>query len=390
MRKTLLLLDLEDGYFLSHRRALALAAREAGYRVVVCARIGGARAERIRAEGFECRVLGENREGVSPWAEFQALVKLVRLYRKHRPRIAHHIGVRNLPLGSLAAWLARTPVVVNSFTGLGSLFAPGSLKMTALKKIVLLLLKAFHRRKNTHAIVQNEDDGAMLLKSALPDESRLALVRGSGVDVQFFRPAPEPPGAPLALLASRMLADKGVREFVEAARLLKAEGAEVRMALAGAPDPKNPSSIPESALAGWRESGEVEWWGYREDVREAWRSCHVAVLPSYREGLPRGLLEAAACGRPIVATDVPGCREIVKDGVNGLLVPPRDAKSLADAIRTLARNAKLRREMGAAGRRIVEEEFSDDIVVRSILALYERASGAEAPSGEPRKAGDGA
>jgi len=378
MSRTLFLLDLEDRYFLSHRLALARAAREAGWRVVACARIGGERLEQMRAQGFECFALGENREGVRPWAEFRALVKLVRAYRKYRPRVAHHIGARNLPHGSIAAWLAQTPAVVNSFTGLGSLFSPDSLKMKLLGKLVFPLLRRLHRRKNTWVIAQNDDDRAMLLRKGLAEESRLLLVRGSGVDVQSFSPAPEPPGAPLAVLASRMLRDKGVREFVEAARLLKAEGVEVRMALAGAPDPKNPSSIPESALEGWRESGEVEWWGHREDAPEMWRGCHVAVLPSYREGLPRSLLEAAARGRPLVATDVPGCREVVRDGVNGILVPPRDAGALAGAIKALARDAALRRKMGAAGRRIVEAEFADAIVLRSVLGLYERLGGAEA------------
>lgn len=379
MSRTLFLLDLEDRYFLSHRLALARAAREAGWRVVACARIGGERLEQMRAQGFECFALGENREGVRPWAEFRALVKLVRAYRKYRPRVAHHIGARNLPHGSIAAWLTQTPAVVNSFTGLGSLFFPGSLKMKMLSKIVLPSFKLFQLRKNVWVTLENDDDREVVLKKGLAEKSRTVTIRGIGfVDIESFHPEPEPPGAPLAVLASRMLRDKGVREFVEAARLLKAEGVEVRMALAGAPDPKNPSSIPESALEGWRESGEVEWWGHREDAPEMWRGCHVAVLPSYREGLPRSLLEAAARGRPLVATDVPGCREVVRDGVNGILVPPRDAAALAGAIKALARDAALRRKMGAAGRRIVEAEFADAIVLRSVLGLYERLGGAEA------------
>lgn len=383
MSRTLFLLDLEDRYFLSHRLALARAARAAGWRVIACARIGGGRLEQIRAEGFECFALGENREGVSPWAEFRALVELVRAYRKHRPRVAHHIGARNLLHGSIAARLAQTPAVVNSFVGLGSLFSPDSLKMELLGKLVFSLLKRLHRRKNTWVTLENDDDREMVLKKGLAEKSRTVTIRGMGfVDIESFHPEPEPPGAPVAVLASRMLWDKGVREFVEAARLLKAEGAEVRMALAGAPDPKNPTSIPESALEGWRESGEVEWWGYKGDMAEVWRSCHVAVLPSYREGLPRSLLEAMACGRPLVATDVPGCREVARNGVNGILVPPRDAGALADAIGTLARDAALRRKMGAAGRRIVEAEFSDEIVARSVLGLYERMVGAgAAPEG---------
>ncbi len=379
MNKTLFVLDLEDRYFLSHRRALALAAKNAGYRVVVCVRIGGKYMERIRAAGFECFALGnENKGGISLPRELLALIKLVRSYRKYRPCIAHHFGVRNLLHGSLAARLAKTPFVVNSLLGLGSLFSGSSLKRNILKKIVLFSLRHFHLRKNTHVVVQNDDDKEMILQNVLSDESRLSVVRGSGVDVRSFHPAPEPPGIPLAVLASRMIAEKGVHEFVEAAALLKKEGAEIQMVLVGSPDPKNPSSIPESTLRGWSREAGVEWWGYREDMADVWRGCHIAVLPTYyREGLPKSLLEATACGRPLVTTRVPGCREVLQDGVNGLSVAPRDARSLADAVGKLAEDAALRRRMGEAGRRIVEKEFSDEIVTGKFLRLYERMSAEE-------------
>ena len=379
MSKTLLLLDLEDRYFLSHRRALALAARKAGYRVIVCVRIGEKYMERIREEGFECFALEhENKAGISFLREFLVLIQLVRSYRKYRPCIAHHFGVRNLLHGSFAARLAKTPFVVNSFLGLGSLFSENSLRFRCLKKIILPSLRYFHRAKNTRVIVQNDADREMVLQNVLPDESRLSVVRGSGVDVRSFYPAPEPAGAPLALLASRMLVDKGVHEFVEAAALLKKEDMKIRMALAGSPDPKNPSSIPESTLSQWHREGRIEWWGYREDMAEVWRDCHIAVLPTYyKEGLPRSLLEAASCARPLVATDVPECREVLKDGVNGLSVSPRDAKNLADAIGKLAQDSSLRRRMGEAGRSIVEKEFSDEIVIGKILELYEHMSATE-------------
>lgn len=384
MNKILFLLDLEDRYFLSHRRALALAARDAEYRVVVCVRIGGKYMERIRAEGFECFALEhENKAGINFLREFLVLIQLVRIYRKYRPRIAHHFGVRNLLYGSIAARLAKTPFVVNSFLGLGSLFSENSLRFRCLKKIILPPLQYFHRAKNTRVIVQNDADREMILQNVLPDESRLSVVRGSGVDVRSFYPTPEPTGAPLAVLASRMLTDKGVHEFVEAATLLQKKDMKIRMALAGSPDPKNPSSIPESTLSQWHREGRIEWWGYRENMAEVWRDCHIAVLPTYyKEGLPRSLLEAASCARPLVATDVPGCRDILKDRVNGLRITPRDSKALADAINKLAGDADLRRKMGAAGRRIVEREFSDEIVSKKILKLYEHMSATEK---EPKK-----
>ena len=382
MSKTLFMLDLEDKYFLSHRRALALAARDAGYRVVVCVRIGGKYMGRIRAEGFESLALeNKNEEGISFLREFQTLIKLIRAYRKHRPHIAHHFGVRNLLHGSIAARLCKTPFVVNSFLGMGSLFSGSSLTLRFLSKIVKSSLRRIHQAKNTRVIVQNNDDKQIVLQQVLPDESRLRVVRGSGVDVRSFHPTPEPPGAPLAVLASRMLVEKGVHEFVEAAALLKKEGTTIRMVLAGSPDPKNPTSIPESTLAQWNREAGVEWWGYRDDMSEVWRGCHIAVLPTYyNEGLPRSLLEAAACARPLVATEIPGCREILKDGVNGLSVLPRDAKSLANAIGKLARNSEMRRSMGEKGREIVEEEFSDGIVTEKILKLYEHMGSTEKES----------
>ncbi|MYA96878.1 MAG: glycosyltransferase family 4 protein [Nitrospinae bacterium] len=379
MNKTLFLLDLEDRYFWSHRRAIALAARDAGYRVIVCVKIGGKYMERIRAAGFECLALeNENKEGISFLREFQTLLKLIRAYRKYRPRIVHHFGVRNLLHGLIAARLAKTPFVVNSLLGLGSLFSENSLKLNILRKIVLFSLRRFHRRKNTRVIVQNDADREMILQNVLPDESRLNVVRGSGVDVRSFHPAPEPSGIPLAVLASRMLIEKGVHEFVEAAALLQKEGLKIRMALVGSPDPKNPSSVPESTLSEWNREARVEWWGHREDMGKVWRGCHIAVLPTYyKEGLPRSLLEAASCARPLVTTGVPGCRDILKDRVNGLRVAPRDSKALADAIKRLAGDADLRRKMGAAGRRIVEREFSDEIVSEEILKLYECMSATE-------------
>ena len=384
MNKTLLLFDLEDRYFLSHRRALALAARDAGYRVIVCVRFGGKYMARIREEGFECLALeSENRGRLSFLREFQALLKLIRACRKYRPHIAHHFGVRNLLHGSIAARFAKTPFVANSFLGMGSLFSSESLKLHLLRRIVVVLLKYFHRGKNTRVIVQNDADREMVLQNVLPDESRLSVVRGSGVDVRSFHPAPEPPGIPLAVLASRMLVEKGVHEFVEAAALLQKEGLKIRMALVGSPDPKNPSFIPESTLSEWNREARVEWWGYREDMAEVWRSCHIAVLPTYyKEGLPRSLLEAAACARPLVATDVPGCRDILRDRLNGLRVATRDSKALADAIKRLAGDAVLRRKMGEAGRRMVEQEFSDEIVTEKILELYERMGGAEVKPGK--------
>jgi len=206
------------------------------------------------------------------------------------------------------------------------------------------------------------------------------VVRGSGVDLKRFQPRPEPPGPVAVAMVSRMLWDKGVRELVEAVGRLRARGVALRLELVGAPDPENPGSIPGDRLAEWNRSGAAEWSGPSEDVPGVWAQAHIAVLPSYYgEGVPKSLLEAAACGRPIVAADVPGAREIVRHGENGLLVPPRDVPALAGALERLAADPNLRRQMGERGRQIAAAEFGEDIVVEKTLHVYRELLGKRYP-----------
>jgi len=211
-------------------------------------------------------------------------------------------------------------------------------------------------------------------KTILPE--RTALIRGSGVDIQRFRCSPEPKDGPVMVtLVARMLRDKGIHEFVEASRLLRQQGIQFRAVLVGTPDPENPTSIPLSQLKAWQAEGLVEWWGQNDDIPGVWAQSHIAVLPSYREGLPKTLLEAAACGRAVIASNVPGCREIVQHEQNGLLVPVKDSKALADAIYRLIKYPNLRRQMGQAGRKLVEEEFAESVVVAQTLNLYQSMLG---------------
>jgi glycosyltransferase involved in cell wall biosynthesis len=219
-------------------------------------------------------------------------------------------------------------------------------------------------------ILQNPDDEALLVNSGLVAAKRVRLIRGSGVDIQRFAPTLEAPTTPVVMLPSRMLWDKGVGEFVEAAHLLRARGCTARFVLVGNGDPDNPASISEDQLKAWHDSGVVESWGHCSDMPATLAQAHIVCLPSYREGLPKVLLEAAACGKPLIATDAPGCREIVRHGENGLLVPLRDAASLADAIERLLADANLRCTMGQKGRRMVELEFSEAKVAQQTLAVY--------------------
>lgn len=377
-RPRLLFVVTEDWYFVSHRLALAVAARQAGFDVAVATRVGK-QGETIRAAGIRLLPFSLSRHGGNPIWEIAALVNL---YRQERPDIVHHVALKPIVYGALAAWMARVPAQVNAVAGLGWLFTSANGLMRLIRPAARWILVRLLRAPGSLTIVQNPDDRALLLRSHLP-ESRIRMIRGVGIDPTVFSPAPEPPGLVCIVLAARMLWDKGVGEFVEAARLLTQAGVRARFVLAGAPDSGNPASVSEATLGGWHGHNGVEWWGWRDDMPAVFRKAHIACLPSYYgEGLPKVLLEAAACGLPIVTTDAPGCREVVRDGRNGLLVPPRDAGALAEAIGKLVQDRALRIRMGASGREIVTQEFSSERIVKETLAVY-RELLAQSPSLSP-------
>ena len=377
-KPVLLYLVTEDWYFWSHRLPIARAARAAGWEVLVATRVAE-HGERIRREGFRLVPIGLRRRSLAPWREVAAIAELARLYRRERPDLVHHVAMKPVLYGSLAAALAGVPAVVNALAGMGYVFTSSGVKARLLRPLIRTAFRWLLDRPNSRLILQNPDDIAAMTGAAMTGATvagaavaaeRVALIRGSGVDIQIFRPREEPEGTPVAVMVSRMLWDKGVGELVEAARLLRRREVPLRVVLVGPPDPDNPASIPERQLRDWDAAGDVAWWGERSDIAEIWAKGQIAVLPSHREGLPKSLLEAAACGRPMVAADVSGCREIVKDGVTGLLVPPGDAEGLADALERLARDPDLRRRLGAAARDLVEREFSEEAVVAQTLALY--------------------
>ncbi len=371
----LLFFVTEDWYFCSHRLPLARAARDAGYDVHVACRVA-AHGETIRAEGFGLTPLKHfNRSIGNPLRELASLLEILQIYRREKPDMIHQIAIKPVLLGSLAARLSGVPRMVNMIAGLGSIFTSHSLKARLLRSPVKLAIRLLLNRPNARVIVQNPEDGRLLTDGKLIDPSRLALIKGSGVDLDHYAAAPEPPvdGAhpPIAAQVSRMIWDKGAGVFVEAARLLRARGVPLRVILAGTPDPENMATIPEAQLRAWHDEGIVEWIGFCDDVAKLWQNSHIAVLPSwYGEGVPKSLLEAAAAGRPMIAVDGPGLREVVIDGETGLLVPPRAAEALADALQKLAEDSALRRRFGDAARRRAEESFGDATVVAATLALY--------------------
>ncbi|MBW9275927.1 MAG: glycosyltransferase family 4 protein [Candidatus Thiodiazotropha sp. (ex. Lucinisca nassula)] len=362
----------DAGFFLSHRLPLALAAKKQGYDVCVATPPGDG-VEQIKAEGLSYRQVSLSRSGANPLAELRTIWNLYRLYRELQPLIVHHVTIKPVLYGTLAARVAKVSAVVNAISGLGFVFLARGWFSAIARSAVLTSYRWLFSRKRLWVIVQNRDDYDYLLEKECLSQDKIELIRGSGVDVDNFVMSTESDGLPLVVLPGRMLWDKGVGEFVEAAQQLHRMGIKARFALVGGIDPNNPESVPAVRLAEWAREGNVEWWGNRQDMPEIYSDAHIVCLPSYREGLPKVLLEAAATGRAIVATDVPGCREIVIEGENGLLVPARESRPLADALRRLITNPALRQSMGQKGRAMAEAEFSIHQVIERHLNIYQRA-----------------
>jgi len=358
----------EDWFVCSHWLPLIEGAKNAGYEVVVVTRTNKY-AEKIMQHGARVIPFEISRRGSNPFLEFATLLRLLRIYREERPDIVHHVAMKPMLYGSLVAQLMRVPHTVNWVAGMGWLFVSNNWRAKILQTVIRRALGALLRR--TSVIVENKDDQAIITSIGVA-ASYVYLVRGAGVDTSLYTPSPELDGVPLVVLPARMLWDKGVGEFVNAARQLQLRGVKARFALVGDPDTGNPASVPEHQLIAWQNEGVVEWWGRREDMPQVLAQSHIVCLPSYREGLPKALLEAASCGRPIVTTDVPGCREVVHDGDNGLLVEARNAKALADALAKLLANPELRQQMGLRGRTRVLSKFSQEMIVAQVLALYRK------------------
>lgn len=366
----LLFVVTEDWYFVSHRLPLAIAALNAGYRVAVATRVQD-HATPIVDAGVKLIALKRwRRSSLNPLLEIAAVVELTRVVRHWRPDVVHLVALKPVLYGGLAARLGGAAVRVNALAGLGYVFMQRSPLARTLRPFVKLSFRWTLGGAHAVTIVQNPDDRDLLIGEQLVEASHVRLIRGSGVDLQRFAVTEPPPGPPIVLLMSRMLWDKGVAEFVAAARQVRGSGVDVRFVLVGDPDPENPAAVPCDTLRQWHESGTVEWWGHRADATAILAQANIVVLPSYREGLPKVLLEAAASGRPMIAADVPGCREVVSNGETGLLVPARDAHRLAEAVLELLADPDRCRQMGGRARQLAEREFSVGEVVSATLAIY--------------------
>ena len=356
----------EDWFVCSHWLPLIVGAKKAGFEVVVVTRTNK-HAEKILQHGVRVIPFEMSRRGSNLIREFTTILRLVGIYRAERPDIVHHVAMKPMLYGSLVSHLMRIPYTVNWVAGMGWLFVSNNWRAKILQSVVRKMFGILLR--GTLVIVENNDDQAIIANIGGATQ-RIHLVRGAGVDTLLYTPSTELDDIPLVVLPARMLWDKGVGEFVDAARALRRRGVQARFVLVGEPDAENPASVPEHQLRAWQKEGAVEWWGRREDMPHILAQSHIVCLPSYREGLPKSLLEAASCGRPIVTTNVPGCREIVHDGDNGFLVEAHNATDLAEALAKLLANPELRQRMGQRGRELVISDFSQERTVAQVLALY--------------------
>lgn len=369
----ILYLVTEDWYFWSHRLALAEATRSKGFQVIVVTR-DGEYSDRIKAKGFELVTVPINRAVSSPLNELRTLLRLVAVYRKYNPDLVHHVALKTIFLGTLAAKFSRVPNVINAYTGLGHVFISSAKPSSFFFKFVLFpLFSLLLKGKKVWSIIQNQNDYDQLKTFRLLSDQRTKLIRGSGVDLSVFQLSRESETAiPVILFASRLLKDKGIREFVAAAKDIRNQNIDARFVIVGDRDVSNPSCISSDELQSWLDDGTVEWWGFRDDMVAVFKQAHIVCLPSYREGLPKVLLEAAASGKPIVTTDVPGCRDVVKHGINGLLVPAKNSEELGLALRQLLHDKSRRLEMGVKGRKLVSERFSLDTINDQTIDLYSK------------------
>jgi len=358
-----------DWYLYNFRRSLAQFLFNQGWEIVMVSPAGPYVAS-LEKLGYRWVSWEVGRQTLLPFQELAAINRLRAIYQQEKPDLVHHFTVKPVLYGSISARLERVTGIVNCITGLGYIFLSSDLKAHLIRPLAKILYRLTLRSSNCRVIFENESDREYFIKRKLVQLEKSHLIAGVGVDIEQFTVLPEPPGAPVIVFPARMLWDKGVGVLVEAARILQARQ-KVHVVLVGMPDPGNPTSIDEAMLRRWEQEKIIEYWGWRDDMSAVFQQSHIVTLPSMYEGVPTALLEAAACGKPLVATDIPGCRAIVKDGITGLLVPVNDPLALANALDKLVKDPNLRQRMGTAGRKLVEEQFTDTSVNERTLAVYQ-------------------
>ena len=371
LNKTILFFVSEDWYFCSHRLPIARSAKQAGYDVIVTTRVTNHR-EIIEKEGFRLIPLKMVRHSYNLFSELRSLAEILRVFHSESPHIVHNVAAKPVIYGTIAVLFNKKIRIINALPGLGYVFSSKEIKARVIRPLMTFLYKILFRLSKSYNIVQNSSDMDFQINTLKVDKNRVFLIKGSGVNIEKFHySSPQPSKIFVFSLVSRMLRDKGIYEFVEASRILKKKGINFTANLVGSSDNENPASISLEQLSEWNTEDIVNWLGHCDDIPKIWRNSHIAVLPSYREGLPMSLLEAAACGKPIITTDVPGCRDVVINGENGLLVDVRNPNSLANAMFDIITKGKEHIEkMGLKSRKLVENEFSMNIIMQKTLNLY--------------------
>ncbi len=360
----------EDRFFLSHRKPVAVAAKYAGYEIIIIAKDTGHRKD-VEKLGFTMLDLPINPTGMNPLQEIKTLHYLYKLYRKERPDIVHHVGLKNILWGGLAAKLIGIKGVVNAVSGLGGLFNGGKLSITT--RVILAVMRFSNRRKNVKVIFQNNDDMSIFLANNVVSPKQIEFTKGSGIDLTEYAYTPEPEGGKITIIfTARMLKEKGIFDLIEAAEKMKCTYTDkVKFLLCGRLT-SNKTGITEEYMQEHCDGEYICWLGERNDVKQLLEKSHIMAFPSYyREGVPKSLIEASAIGRPIVTCNSIGCRDVVDSGINGFLIEPQNVGQLVDALNTLIDDPLLRQRMGKAARKKAEREFSITKVVDTHLKIYE-------------------
>ena len=368
----IILLANTDWYLYNFRLSLAESIRSNGDQLTLLSP-QGPYVKKIKNMGFKWIEINLSRKGNNPLKEIATIKQIASIYRAEKPDLVHHFTVKCVNYGSLAAKLAGVKKIINAITGLGYVF----LNENTHTRIMRWIVEYFYRisLKNTTVVFQNEDDLQLFKRNRLITQGQASIIPGSGVDIDKFTQVKEPEGIPSVILIARLLRDKGVYEFVEAAKIIIEQSHHARFILVGDIDEGNPASLTKNELQDWVQKGVIEWWGWRDDVIDVYHCANIVCLPSYREGISRTLIEAGACGKPLITTNVPGCKQVVIDGENGFVVPQKNAEELAKALVKLIINPELRRVMGMRSREIVTEKFSSYIINSQTLALYEKIKG---------------
>ncbi len=371
-RPLLIYLVTEDWYFNLHRLPLAHAAKKAGYRVMIATQINSQDSD-IYREGFEIIPMQWARKSMNPFHVLSEIWQIRQIIYRYQPDIMHLVAMKPSLFGSIAAYFNTDVALVQNLAGLGQAYVSKGIFANLLRGFLNRSFSMLFARKRSKTIVENSDDQDYLANSLNIGNNKVQLIRGIGVDVNRFQYSPEEATDTVYVtMVSRMLWPKGVQELVDAARILKQKQYPVKIRLVGLPDTSSRVSVSHADLQAFHDEGIIEWLGFQEDIPVVWRQSHIAILPSYyREGIPRSLLEAASCGRAIITTDMPGCREIVRNSENGILIAPKNTQAIVDAIITLIDNPEIRQEMGVAGRRMIEQDFTEEQVVSETLSVYE-------------------